>query len=61
MGGTVGKALFAFNWEIPSSGLEEGDVCGNIFGENPGLIGDGMVLWVHTERSNVCMFVCIEE
>lgn len=37
--GRVGKALLAFYWEIPSSGLEEGEACGNNFGENPVLRG----------------------
>ena len=39
VGGTVGKALLVFNWEIPSIGLEEGEACGNHFGENPALRG----------------------
>lgn len=38
-GGMVGKALSAFNWEIPTTGLEEGEADGNNFGENPVLRG----------------------
>ncbi|KAI9524869.1 hypothetical protein NQZ68_014404 [Dissostichus eleginoides] len=48
---TVGKALLAFNWEIPSTGLEEGEACGNYFGENPPSKGGGVVLTVY---STVC-------
>lgn len=28
-GGSAGEALLAFYWEIPSTGLEEVEVCGN--------------------------------
>jgi len=48
---TVGKALFAFNWEIPSTGLEEGEACGGDFWENivlKGWRGGAMCVCAHS-------------
>lgn len=55
-----GTLLLAFYWEIPSTGLEEGKLCGNNCEDNPVLGGwVGAVCTYSTVTTCVCACVCV--